>query len=434
MNVLSIAGSDPSSGAGIQGDVKTFAALGVHGLTVITALTSQNTTKFFTVNPVSPLTVKEQLRSVLLDFKIDTIKIGMVYNSQIIKTIHDELKHIKVPIILDPIFETTTGGNLLRNDAYADFKKFLMPLAYIITPNIPEAERIAKMQVRTMTDLKKAASMIKKMGPKNVIIKGGHMKTQHVIDLLLEDKKFHFFYNKKIKRESHGGGCVFSAALCVAIARKKLLDQAVKFAQQASFESIKNSTKFGRGLAVVTQKNVDLIENTLADTINKFTSIKTIHQFIPECQTNFVYSKPQPNSTKDILGLEGRIIKTGESVMVAGELKYGGSKHVASAVLEISRKFPSIRSALNIRYNDKIIENAIARRFRVSSYNRSLESFKDKEKEGKTISWGIRAAIKKTKTPPDIIYHKGDIGKEPMIIVFGKTPSQVLTKLLKIIR
>jgi len=434
MNVLSIAGSDPSSGAGIQGDVKTFAALGAHGLTVITALTSQNTAKFFRVNPVLPLTVKEQLRSVLLDFKIDSIKIGMVYNSQIIKMIYNELKHITAPIILDPIFESTTGGKLLQDDAYADFKKFLMPLAYVITPNIPEAERIAKMQVRTMIDLKKIASTIRKMGPKNVIIKGGHVKTNNVTDLLLEDKRFHFFYNKKIKRESHGGGCVFSAALCVAIARKKPLNQAVKFAQQVSFESIKNSTKVGRGLAIVTQKNVDVIENELAETINKFTSINGTHQFIPECQTNFVYSKPKPNSTGDILGLEGRIVKTGKSSMVAGELKYGGSKHVASAVLEISRKFPSIRSALNIRYNDKIIENAIAKRFHVSSYDRSLESYKDKRKEGTTISWGIRTAINESKTSPDIIYHKGDIGKEPMIIIFGKTPSQVLAKLLKIIR
>ena len=433
MNILSIAGSDPSSGAGIQGDVKTFAALGVHGLTVITALTSQNTSKFFTVNPVSSLTVKEQIRSVLSDFKIDSIKIGMVYNSQIIKTLYNELKHIAVPIILDPIFESTTGGNLLRDDAYADFRKFLMPLAYVITPNIPEAERIAKMQVRTTTDLKKVASMIRKMGPKNVIIKGGHMRTNNVTDILLEDKRFHFFHNKKIKRESHGGGCVFSAALCVAIARKKSLDQAVKFAQQTSFESIKKSIEVGRGLAIVTQ-NTDLIESELVKTINKFTNVKSIHKFIPECQTNFVYSKPRPSSTSDILGLEGRIVKTGELATVAGDLKYGGSKHVASAVLEISKKFPSIRSALNIRYSDKIIKNAIAKRFHVSSYDRRFESYKDKKKEGTTISWGIRTAINEAKTSPDIIYHKGDMGKEPMIIIFGKKPSQVLAKLLKIIR
>jgi hydroxymethylpyrimidine/phosphomethylpyrimidine kinase len=270
------------------------------------------------------------------------------------------------------------------------------------------------------------------MGPKNVVIKGGHMKSHKVTDLLLEGHRFHFFSNKRIKRGKHGGGCFFSAALCVAIARKKPLDDAVRFAQQISFESIKNSTKIGRGLAVVTQKNAEGMEGELGKNINKFTKIKEIYQFIPECQTNFVYSKPKPNSTMDILGLEGRIVKTGESVAVAGEIKYGGSKHVASAVLEISRKFPSVRSALNVKYNGKIIESAIARRFRVLSYDRHFESFKNKKKEGATISWGIRAAIKATKTPPDIIYHEGDFGKEPMILIFGKTPRQVLAKLVKI--
>jgi hydroxymethylpyrimidine/phosphomethylpyrimidine kinase len=432
MNVLSIAGSDPSAGAGIQGDVKTFATLGVHGLTVITALTSQNTSKFFTVNSVSPLIVKDQLKSVLSDFKIDSIKIGMVYDSQIIKVIYNELKQITVPIILDPIFVSTTGGKLLRDDAYTNFKKFLMPLAYVITPNIPEAERITKVQVRSMADLKESATKIRKMGPKNVVIKGGHVKACKVTDLLLEGHRFHFFSNKRIKRENHGGGCVFSAALCVALARKKPIDEAVKFAQQRSFEAIKNSKKNGRDLAIVTQKNVDLIESELDETIDRFTNIKEIYQLIPECQTNFVYSKPRPNSTMDILGLEGRMVKTGESVTVAGELKYGSSKHVASAVLEVSRRFPSVRSALNVKYNDEIIERAIARRFHVSSYDRHFESFKDKKKEGTTISWGIRNAIKTANFPPDIIYHKGDFGKEPMIMIFGKTPSQVLAKLVKI--
>ncbi|VVC06315.1 Bifunctional thiamine biosynthesis protein ThiDN [uncultured archaeon] len=199
-------------------------------------------------------------------------------------------------------------------------------------------------------------------------------------------------------------------------------------------QSIKNSTKFGRGLAVVMQKNIDSIESEMSIAINKLIKIKRMYQFIPECQTNFVYSKPRPNSSMDILGLEGRIVKIGDSVMVAGGLKYGSSKHVASAVLEIARKFPYVRSALNIRYDNKIIQNAIARGFRVSSYNRCFEPHKGKKKEGMTISWGIRYAIEEVKIPPDIIYHKGDIGKEPMIIIFGRTPNQVLAKLAKIIR
>jgi hydroxymethylpyrimidine/phosphomethylpyrimidine kinase len=434
MNVLSIAGSDPSSGAGIQGDVKTFASLGAYGLTVVTALTSQNTSKFFKISSVSPTTVKDQLRSVLSYFKVDAIKIGMVYDRKIINAIYYELKDFIAPIVLDPIFESTTGGMLLRDDSYADFKKFLIPLAHVITPNVPEAERMANLQIRSLVDLKKAALKIRQMGPRNVVIKGGHMRDKKVTDLLLENHRFHVFSQKRIKKMSHGGGCVFSASLCVALARMKPLVEAVRFAQLASFESIKNSVKIGKGFAVVRQKITDPIENELSYAISKLVDINHVYQVIPECQTNFVYSKPRPNSIMDVLGLEGRIAKTGKSVAVAGELKYGGSKHVASAVLEITRKFPSLRSALNIRYDNKIIEKAFAKRFHVSSYDRRLESYNDKKKEGTTISWGIRAATKQSKTPPDIIYHKGDVGKEPMILVFGKTPMQVLAKLVKISR
>ncbi len=432
MNVLSVAGSDPSSGAGIQGDLKTFASLGVHGLTVITALTSQNTSKFFKVFPVEPSAIRSQLKSVLSDFKIDTVKIGMVYNNQTIKAVHNELKNIKVPIVLDPIFESTTGGKLICNDALADFKKFLMPISYVITPNIPEAERIADMKIRSLGDMKRAATIINQMGPKNVIIKGGHTQENQSTDLLLENKRFHVFSQKRIKKKSHGGGCIFSASLCVSIARGSSLVEAAKFSQQISYESIKNSAKIGKGLAITTQKTKTM-ENELASSINEFTRVENIYQYIPECQTNFVYAKSSPRSTEDILGLEGRIVKTGVTTSVAGELKFGGSKHVASAVLEMSRKFPQVRSALNIRYDEKIIKKAIAKKFHVSYYDRSFEPYKNKKKDGTTISWGIKSAIKDIKTPPDIIYHKGDVGKEPMTLIFGKTPSQVLTKLVKII-
>ncbi|MGI0086360.1 MAG: bifunctional hydroxymethylpyrimidine kinase/phosphomethylpyrimidine kinase [Nitrosotalea sp.] len=432
MNVLSIAGSDPSSGAGIQGDIKTFTTLGAYGLVAITALTSQNSSKFFKAEPVSSEIIKSQIRSVLSDFKIDAIKIGMVYDKKTIKTIHSELKNLKVPIVLDPIFESTTGGTLLRADAFLDFKKFLISLSYVITPNVPEAERITGMKIKSLSDAKKAALKINSMGAKNVIIKGGHMQDNKVTDLLLENKKFHMFSQKRLPRESHGGGCIFSAALCVNIAKGKRLSEATRLAQKISFESIKNATRIGKGVAIVRQKNADIVEVDLSIAINQFVNIKGIYDHIPEVQTNFVFSKPNPESISHVLGLEGRIVKTGKLVTVAGTLKYGGSKHVANAVLEVARKFPSIRSAINIKYDNKTIKKAIARRLCVAYYDRAMESHGIKATEGKTISWGIKSAIEKLESRPDIIYHKGDIGKEPMILLFGRTPKDVLTKLVKI--
>ena len=435
MHVLSIAGSDPSSGAGIQGDLKTFSSFGVDGLSVVTAITSQNTSSFFGVEPVSKLLVKSQIRSILEDFRIDAIKIGMVYDKQTIRVIHSELEKIKIPIILDPIFKSTTGGILQMQSAFSDFKKFLVPLCYIITPNIIEAEKISGIKIKSLKDVKNAAMKIQKMGAKNVIIKGGHFfNGDKVTDILLEDKKFSIFSHTRLKFESHGGGCTFSAALCANIARGKKLSDAVDSARLFTVESIRNATKSGRGIPVIKRSKGDVIEDALSKAISEFCSIKSINEYIPECQTNFVYSISNPTTLKDVLGLEGRIVRTGKLVTVAGHLKYGGSKHIASAVLEMARKFPSIRSSLNIKYDEKIIKKAVFKGLKVSSYDRSEEPLKIREKEGNTMSWGIKASITNLKTPPDIVFHRGGFGKEAMILIFGKNPADVLRKISKISR
>ena len=436
MHVLSIAGSDPSSGAGIQGDNKTYHALGVYGLSVITAVTSQNTSKFFDVEPVSPGLVKSQIRSILEDFSIDAIKIGMVYDKQTIRAIHSEIQKIKIPIILDPIFQSTTGGILLKNDAFADFKKLLIPLCYIITPNVIEAEKITNIKIKSINDMKQAAKKIQKMGAKNVIIKGGHhLNGNKVIDLLLDGKKFSIFSHDRMKFESHGGGCTFSAALCANIAKGKKLSDVVDSARLFTINSMRNAGKIGRGLPITKVTRHDKkIEDTLADAISEFCKIKSIPQYIPECQTNFVYSEPNPITLQDIIGLEGRIVKTGKSVTPAGNLKYGGSKHVASAVLEMSRKFPSIRAGVNLKYDEKTIKKAIEKGLQVSSYNRDQEPKTIQDKEGSTISWGTKSAISKLNTPPDIIFHRGGFEKEAMILIFGKNPTEVLRKISMIVR
>lgn len=435
MNILSIAGSDPSSGAGIQGDMKTFGAFGAHGFSVITAITSQNTKNFFDVKPVSSSLVKSQIRSILEDFHIDAIKIGMVYDKQTIRAIHHELENIKQPIILDPIFKSTTGGILQKENALSDFKKLLIPLSYIITPNVTEAEKISGNKIRTLGDMKNVAKKIQKLGVQNVIIKGGHFFSGPMVkDVLLDDKKFHVFSHNRLKIENHGGGCTFSASLCANIARGKRLKDAVDSARLFTVESIKNATKIGSGLLITRHVKGDEIESSLSHAISKFCSIDSISEHIPECQTNFVYSSSNPSSLKDVMGLEGRIVRTGEIGTVAGNLRYGGSKHVASAVLEVAKKFSSIRSGVNLKYDNDTIKKAISKGMKVSSYDRKEEPLENKKKDGHTVPWGISTAISSLKTPPDIIFHRGDFGKEPMILIFGKNPEDVLRKILKIVR
>ena len=181
-----------------------------------------------------------------------------------------------------------------------------------------------------------------------------------------------------------------------------------------------------------TRLKSDEIEKDLSHAISKFINLKNISKYIPEVQTNFVFARKNPKSLNDILGVSGRIVKVENSAIVAGSLKYGGSRHVGSAVLEMSKKFPAIRSCINIKYDKEFIKKAISKKLVVSHYERKSEPSKTKTKEGNTISWGIRNAIKSSKTP-DLIFHKGDLGKEPMIMIFGTTPDAILGKLAKIV-
>lgn len=432
MNLLSIGGSDPSSGAGIQSDVKTFAELGAYGLTVITAITGQNTSSFGMVEPVSKEILKNQIESVLTDFKIDGVKIGMVYNSEIIKTIYQQLRRLKIPIVVDPVIKSTTGGILIENKAIEDFKKYIIPLATVITPNKFEAEILTKTKMDSKNRIEKIAKNIQKMGAANVIITGIEGKNQKIEDFILEEKTKYLVSGDKINNINHGSGCNYSAAIIFAISKKKSIREAVKFAKEFAYNSIKNAKKIGKGIKITDTGIKDKINLELSESINEFIKIENIYKNIPECQTNFVYSKQNPKSTKDMLGISGRIVKAGKEVIVAGNLTYGGSKHVATALLEVNKKFPTIHSAINLKYQDSTISKIKKAKLSTSYYDRTEEP-KDVKNKGSSIEWGIKNAIKKLKDPPDIIFHKGDFGKEPMIIVFGETPKSVLKKLLKII-
>ena len=432
MNLLSIGGSDPSSGAGIQSDIKTFDLLNAHGLTVITAITGQNTSSFGMIEPVSQKILKNQLDSVMSDFKIDGIKIGMVYNSEIIKTIYRELKNKKILIILDPIIKSTTGGSLIEKTAISDFKKFLIPLATVITPNKFEAEFLSKIKIDSKKSLQKAAQKIQSMGTKNVVITGLEIKNDRISDFILEEENQYTLSGKKIPKINHGSGCNYSSSLLFSLASGNSLKKAVKFSKQFTYNSIKNAKSVGYGIDITQIKGKEVIHSELTHAINKFIEIKNIYKNIPECQTNFVFSKKNPKSIKDILGISGRIVKTGNKITVAGDLSYGGSKHVATALITMNKKYPEIRSAINLKYNKETISKLRKVKLIISSYDRNAEPKNTKTKEGSSVGWGVKYAIKNSEEPPDVIYHKGDFGKEPMIIIFAKTPTLIIEKISKL--
>lgn len=424
MNILSIGGSDPSSGAGIQSDIKTFSNHNVYGFTAVTAITSQNTRKVTSIEPVSAKSLRAQLDSILSDFHIDAIKIGMVYNSQIIKVIHSKLRNIKVPIVVDPIIKSTTGTMLLKKSALGDYKKMIIPLADVITPNKYEAKVLSGT-----SNTNKSAKKIQAMGAKCVIITGATSSNSQISDFVLEENRKYVISGKKIPTRNHGSGCNYSASISISLAKGNTIHYAVKTAKDYVYQSIRNSKNIGKGVNI-THKNISNGMRELSDSINHFKQIKNIYKIIPECQTNFVFAKKNPKNIKDVLGISGRLVKSGKEVITAGEIVYGGSQHVGTAVIQVNKKFPEIRSGLNIKYDTKIISKAKKSKLIVLRYDRSKEPKRSKQKENSSISWGISNSL--NSKSPDVIYHTGDIGKEPMILIFGKNPDEIIQKVSKL--
>ena len=424
MNVLSIGGSDPSSGAGIQSDIKTFENHGVYGFTVITAITSQNTKKISKILPISSKIIKSQLESVLSDFQIDSIKIGMMYDSSIIKAVHEMIKNQKCPIIVDPIIESTTKTILLKKSAITDYRKMIIPLATIITPNKRESKILSGC-----SKVDDAARKLQELGARNVIITGYRESEREIEDFVMESDRNYILKGKRIKMVNHGSGCNYSASITASLARKKSIHEAANIAKEYVYQSIKNSKDLGKGIKITHKKNSE-IQKQLSLSIIDFQNIKDVSKIIPECQTNFVFSKNKPKNIKNVLGISGRLVKSGNNIIQAGDLVFGGSQHVATALIEVSKKFPEIRSAINIKYEPKLITKAKKRKMSVLTYNRKKESKNSKLKENSSISWGVSSCLKSEM--PDIIYHKGDLGKEPMIIVFGNTPTEVIKKIKQI--
>jgi hydroxymethylpyrimidine kinase / phosphomethylpyrimidine kinase / thiamine-phosphate diphosphorylase len=439
---LSIAGSDSSGGAGIQADMKTMSALGIYSCTVITAITAQNTSNVDHILPLNADIIKKQIISILSDIPIHAIKIGMVYNNEIITVTSDILRNLKIPIVLDPIVSAGTGAQLLQRKFLSDFKTKLIPICDVVTPNINEAEKLSGIKIKNESDIKKTALKIQKQGARNVVIKGGHFRNEEmiIIDTILDEfGKFTVIKNPRMKIvETHGSGCNFSAAVTAFVALKFPIVKACIMANKYVHNSIVNTLKIGKGIPVNNPISTMYEESCkykvmeeLANAVDQLINIKNFEKLIPETQSNIAYAIPYAKKIEDVAGVNGRIVKVGDRSVPTSGIKFGASRHVASSILEYMKINQLVRSALNIK-NDKKILDKCNRLFRVTHYERELEPKTIKNKEGKSISWGVSGALSKN-PDADIIYHTGDMGKEPMIIIFGQNPQEVVDKVKKIL-
>jgi hydroxymethylpyrimidine/phosphomethylpyrimidine kinase len=246
---LTIAGSDSGGGAGIQADLKTFSAFRVFGMSVLTAVTAQNSLGVQGVENLPPAFVAQQLRSVLDDFGTDAAKCGMLSTAGIIDAIADVLAGHRIEkLVVDPVMVAKSGDPLLQADARAALADRILPLALVVTPNLPEAEVLAGMRVVEPEDMEEAARRIHVMGPRYVLVKGGHLKGE-ATDLLWNGREFTRFTAARVdSANTHGTGCTFSAAIAAGLARGQALGDAIRSAKAYVTRAIREGFKAGRGV------------------------------------------------------------------------------------------------------------------------------------------------------------------------------------------
>jgi hydroxymethylpyrimidine/phosphomethylpyrimidine kinase len=246
---LTIAGSDSGGGAGIQADLKTFSAFGVFGTSVITAVTAQNSVGVQGVENLPPAFVAQQLSSVLSDFGADAAKCGMLSTAPIIEAVAATLSRYPIDkLVVDPVMVAKSGDQLLRLDARQALIERVLPLALVVTPNLPEAEVLAGIRVETRADMEEAARRIHALGPRHVIVKGGHLKGE-ALDLLWNGRELTAFSVPRVDSpNTHGTGCTFSAAITAGLSRGEALADAIRTAKAYVTRAIRDGFTLGRGV------------------------------------------------------------------------------------------------------------------------------------------------------------------------------------------
>ena len=245
---LSIAGSDSCGGAGIQADLKTMTMNGVYAMTAVTALTAQNTTGVRAIQEATPEFLGQQIDAVFEDIFPDAVKIGMVSASELIRVIAKKLRDYEAKhIVVDPVMVATSGHRLLVPEAEQTLKEVLLPLADVLTPNIPEAEVLTGKTIENLSDMEEAAKAIGAMGAKAVLVKGGH-RVEDATDILFDGQKLHYFKGKRVESTStHGTGCSLSSAIASDLANGMSLIDAVAEAKQYVYEGIAHAEPIGKG-------------------------------------------------------------------------------------------------------------------------------------------------------------------------------------------
>ncbi|NVM37368.1 MAG: bifunctional hydroxymethylpyrimidine kinase/phosphomethylpyrimidine kinase [Candidatus Lokiarchaeota archaeon] len=458
---LTIAGSDPTSGAGIQADIRTFDRCGVHPFSVITAITYQTATKFLGYTSLSD-ELDSQLDIILTSYPIKYVKIGMIPDVKSIDIIVDYIKKYDLEVVFDPVSVASAGERLSSEGLELDIEKSLLPYVKIITPNLSEASYYSNREINNtseenLDELKKVAEILlnklyiseeSQNVKKAVVIKSVTSNHDEIFDLVLicrkinnqMEKEFQIFKKNKISFEGniHGTGCIFSSAITAFLANGNSIEKAIIKAENffdEKFQSFIELPEEGKIIDLTISDERLKVIYQIKEIYNFISQLREFSKLIPEVRMNISGSLPNAIRKEDVAGVDGRISIVNGFPKASGEIKFGASDHTARLILSAKEFVNSINFVINLKYNPHWIsvirENTD---LELKEIIRKDQPEKIKKKEFSTMQWLIKESFDKLGKIPDIIWDKGSLGKEPMMRLFGNNSSEMITKLKKIIK
>jgi len=410
-NILTVGGYDPTGGAGIIADIKTIKLLKCNPLSITTSIIPQNNNKVYSFYDLPKEQIEQQFKSIFDDFNIDIVKTGIL-NNDTIELLLKYYKKYNFKIICDPVLKSSTNFDFINNELLDSYFK-LFNKCYIITPNNEEYNFLKNYSKFKEFENKEVYTLITGINDK----------------LLFKGKEITTFKGKEIKNKNvHGTGCVFSSAISAFLNNDYDLNMAIKKAKEVVLGSViyATKTKYGYNTNPV---NIDY--NSVIKNLNYSLYLLNKQQnefkyFIPEVGSNIAESILLPNNFKEVASLTGRIIRNKlGNIYIVGNIEFGASEHIAKIILAANKFNPKIRSCININYiGDEFIK------LLEKNNNLTIGSFRrqDEPENVSSMEWGTTHCCEKLGFVPDIIYDKGDVGKEPMIRVLGENSIDVVNK------
>ena len=456
---LTIAGSDPSSGAGIQADIRTFDRLGVHPFSAITAITYQTAKDFIGYRSLSE-DLDKQLDVILNSYPIKYIKIGMIPDNKSLLIIKEAIINYDLFAVLDPVTISSAGFRLSSEGLELEIERDLFPYITILTPNLEEAKfyshvdlsdsvidfELLKQISKSITQnlyLPKSSSK----GEKCIIIKSAMHKEENIYDfssfIKPNNNNYNFEYQLyqkpkiQFKGNVHGSGCVFSSAITANLAKGYSIRESVNKAESFFNEKFQKFIEFpdgGRMLDFTISNEEQEVITQIKEIYSYISKEKLFSLLIPEVRMNISAALPFAKSKDEIAGIEGRITVINGYPYASGEIKFGVSDHTARLILEAKKFDNSINIVLNLKYNPewvKLIESRTD--LKLKEIIREDQPEDTILKEESTMQWLIKKSIEEMGSIPDIIWDRGTIGKEPMLRLFGRNSKDIRGKLEKII-